>query len=159
MTAAAWDATVARMTADGTPATTVVVADDDAGFREAVAALLAVEDDFVVVGQAGDGPAALALAAATGARLVLVDVRMPGGGPLLVRALSRGPQAPVVVGLSANEDATTWIDLIRAGADGYLLKGALGADLPSLLRRCCAGELIVTAPRAAHVIRRYLDGI
>jgi DNA-binding NarL/FixJ family response regulator len=137
--------------------TSVVVADDDGGIRHGLAALLAEEPDFIVVGEAADGVAALALARDMAPALVVVDVRMPGGGPDLVRALCGLQHRPQVVALSAASDAATWSPVLIAGACGYLRKGALAADLPALLRRCCAGELILAVPGAADVVRRLLS--
>jgi DNA-binding NarL/FixJ family response regulator len=88
----------------------------------------------------------------------VVDLRMPQGGPDLVRALRALPGRPLVVALSAQADAAGWTRMVAAGAGGYLLKGAVAADLPSLLRRCAARELVVTVPGAADVVQRLLDG-
>ena len=136
--------------------TSVIVADDDHRIRTALAELLANEPDFVLAGEAADGHAALELAGKHEAALILVDVRMPHGGPALVRALRALPHRPLVVGLSGRSDAGTWTSMLAAGASGYLLKGAVAADLPSLLRRCAGGELIVAVPGAAAVLRRLL---
>jgi two-component system invasion response regulator UvrY len=136
--------------------TSVLVADDDRRIRAALAELLANEPDFVLAAEAADGKEALELARMHEAALILVDVQMPQGGPALVRALRALPHRPVVVGLSGRSDAGTWTSMLAAGASGYLLKGALAADLPSLLRRCAGGELIVTVPGAAAVLRRLL---
>jgi DNA-binding NarL/FixJ family response regulator len=132
------------------------VADDDARVRAAIGALLAPEAGFAVVAEAADGEAALHLASSLGADMVLVDVRMPGGGPELVRALTGLRPPPVVVGLSADAVASTWISLLTAGASSYLLKGSVAGDLPLLLRRCAAGELVVAVPGAARTVRRHL---
>lgn len=135
----------------------MVVADDELAVRQGVAAMLAEEDDFVVVAHAGDGRAALALAETHGADLVLVDVRMPDGGPDLVRALRALSHRPVVVGLSANADSATWLRMLVAGATGYLLKGNVGPDGAELLRRCVRGELVVAVPGATDALRRHLE--
>jgi two-component system invasion response regulator UvrY len=136
----------------------LLLADDDDRVRRALAGLLAEEDDLCVVAEAADGATAVALAAEHGPDLVVVDVRMPQGGPQLVRALRVLPHRPLVVALSAQADAAAWTGMVAAGACGYLLKGAVAADLPALLRRCAARELVVTVPGAADVVRRLLDG-
>jgi DNA-binding NarL/FixJ family response regulator len=134
----------------------VLLVDDDDRVRAALAALLAPEPDFAVVAQAADGVQAVAAARESGAALVLADVRMPHGGPDVVRRLVSLPQAPVVVGLSAQADATTWLRLLGAGASGYLLKGMVADDLAPLLRRCLQGQLVVGVPGASDVVRRLL---
>lgn len=135
---------------------TVLVADDDARVRAGVMALLAEEPDFQVVAQAADGVQAVAAARESAAQLVLTDVRMPHGGPDLVRRLVALPHAPVVVGLSAQSDSTAWQRMLAAGASAYLLKGTIAADLAPLLRRCLRGELVVAVPGASDVVRRLL---
>ena len=86
---------------------TVVVADDDEGVGSALAALLDQEPDFRVLGRATDGDDAFAVARDQRPALVITDVRMPGGGPELVRRLVALPHGPVVVGCSAQSDSAT----------------------------------------------------
>ena len=134
----------------------VLLADDDEQVRAALVALLEPEPDLRVVAQAADGVQAVAAARETGAALVLVDVRMPYGGPDLVRRLVALPAQPVVVGLSAQADATTWLRLIAAGGAGYVLKGVAADEIAPLLRRCLQGQLVVAVPGAPQVLRRLL---
>jgi DNA-binding NarL/FixJ family response regulator len=135
---------------------TVVVADDDHRVSPAVAGLLDQEGDFRVVGQAATGDDAVTAAGEHRAALVLTDVRMPGGGPDLVRRLVALPHRPVVAAFSAQADAATWTAILGAGASGYLLKGTVAGDLPALLRRCMLGHLVVGVPRAPDVVRRLI---
>ena len=135
---------------------TVVVADDDDRVAPALAGLLDQEHDFRVVGQAANGDDAVAAAREHRAALVVTDVRMPGGGPDLVRRLVALPHRPVVAGLSAQADPATWLRMLAAGGSGYLLKGTVAADLPVLLRRCMQGHLVVGVPGAPGVVRRLL---
>ena len=136
---------------------TVVVADDDARVGPAVAALLEQEGDFRVVGHAATGDDAVVVAHEHRAALVLADVRMPGGGPDLVRRLVALPHQPVVAGFSAQADAATWTGMLAAGGSAYLLKGTVAGDLPVLLRRCMLGHLVVGVPGAPDVLRRLLS--
>ena len=138
--------------------TTVVVADDDPRVGPAVAALLDQEPDFLVVAQVADGDDAVAAVREHHAALVLTDVRMPGGGPDLVRRLVALPHHPVVAGFSAQTDAGTWMRILAAGGSGYLVKGTVAGDLPVLLRRCMLGHLVVGVPGAPDVVRRLLSG-
>ena len=136
---------------------TVVVADDDDRVAQAVVGLLDQEPDFRVVARVADGRGAVTAAREHRAALVVTDVRMPGGGPDLVRRLVALPHRPVVAALSAQADAATWTSILAAGGSGYLLKGAVAGDLPVLLRRCMLGHLVVTVPGAAEVVRRLLS--
>jgi DNA-binding NarL/FixJ family response regulator len=136
---------------------TVVVADDDDRVAQAVVGLLDQEPDFRVVARVADGGDAVTAARKHRAALVVTDVRMPGGGPDLVRGLVALPHRPVVAALSAQADAATWTSILAAGGSGYLLKGTVAGDLPVLLRRCMLGHLVVTVPGAAEVVRRLLS--
>ena len=137
---------------------TVVVADDDQQVALALAALLDQEADFRVVARVGDGDDAVTAARDSRAALVLTDVRMPGGGPDLVRELVALPHRPVVAALSAEADPATWTTMLAAGGSAYLLKGAVAGDLPERRRRCMRGHLVVGVPGAPDVIRRLLAG-
>ena len=136
----------------------VVVADDDHRVGPAVAGLLEQERDFRVVGQATTGDEAVTVAEEHRAALVLTDVRMPEGGPELVRRLVALPHRPVVAVFSAQADAATWTRMLAAGASAYLLKGSLAGDQPVLLRTCMRGHLLVGVPGAPDVVRRLLSG-
>jgi DNA-binding NarL/FixJ family response regulator len=136
---------------------TVVVADDDSRVGRAVAGLLEQERDFRVVGHAANGDDAVAAALEHRAALVLTDVRMPGGGPDLVRRLVALSHRPVVAGFSAQADAATWTGMLAAGGSAYLLKGSVAGDLPVLLRMCMLGHLVVGVPGAPDVVRRLLS--
>jgi DNA-binding NarL/FixJ family response regulator len=135
---------------------TVVVADDDQQVGAAVAGLLDQEPDFRVVGQARNGDDAVTAAVAQRAALVVTDMRMPGGGPDLVRRLVALPHHPVVVAFTSQADPATWTSVLAAGGSAYLLKGTVTSDLPVLLRRCMQGHLVVGVPGAAEVVRRLL---
>jgi DNA-binding NarL/FixJ family response regulator len=136
---------------------TVILADDDQHVLLALAELLAQEPDFRVVGQVASGDDAVAAAGEHRAALVLTDVRMPGGGPELVRRLVALPHRPVVAALSAQADPATWTGMVAAGASAYLLKGTGARDLPALLRRCMQRQLVVGVPGASDVVRRLLS--
>jgi DNA-binding NarL/FixJ family response regulator len=135
---------------------TVLVADDDPRVGLAVAALLDQEPDFRVVAHSVTGDDAVAAAGTYRPALVLADVRMPGGGPELVRRLVALAHRPVVAGFSAQADAATWTAVLAAGGSGYLLKGSGSGDLPVLLRRCMQGHVVVGVPGAAEVLRSLL---
>ena len=150
--------TVASVLTGSRGAITVVVADDDVRLSAALAGLLDQEPGFQVVGVVADGDSAVIAADEHRAALVVTDVRMPGGGPELVRRLVALPHRPVVAALSAQADAATWTGMLAAGGSAYLLKGAVAGDLPELLRRCMLGHLVVTVPGAVDVVRRLLIG-
>lgn len=138
----------------------VVLADDDATMREALA--LAIDSDrrFELVGQAATGPRLVDLVVDTEPHLALVDVRMPGGGAPACRAIlehSRLRRRPELVAVSADVDPRTVVMMLRAGATSFLGKGELGASLPDLLQRCAAGQVVLAVPRASLVLAELLS--
>ena len=135
----------------------VVVADDDTAVRSALSDVMDADPRFTVVGGAADGVELLDLVAREDADVVLLDVRMPGGGETVARALQEGPPV-VVVAISAESSPDILASLLRAGVRCYLPKGRLGSRLPDLVARCVAGEVVLAVPTAAHAVRKLVDG-
>lgn len=130
-----------------------VVADDDAEMRAALSLALGSDPRFEAVAEVADGHDLYAVVRRTTADVVLLDVRMPGGGTAAVRAVRDAGDATVVA-VSSETDPATVAELIRAGAQGYLAKDRLGTSLPDLVSRCLAGEVIIATPTAGAVLRR-----
>ena len=138
----------------------VAIADDDAGIRSALADVLAADPRFAVVGAAATGEELCRLVRSVAADVVLLDVRMPGGGADAARALGTcspvpGGRPPAVIAVSAHTGAATVASMLRAGAVGYLAKGRL-ARLPDLVARCAAGEVVLAVPSATEALRRVV---
>lgn len=135
----------------------VVVADDDDSIRHTVTALLHSDPRFEVVGHAGSGASLLEVSALTQPDVVLLDVRMPGGGVEAARSLARD-RSVVLIAVSTETSVDTVVAMLRAGARGYLLKGRIGASLPDLVARCAHGEVMLAVPTAALAMRRLMSG-
>ena len=133
----------------------VVLADDDPGMSTALAEILVADDRFEVLASAADGHELLDRVQELTPDVVLLDVRMPGGGAVAMRALSALPRPPRVVVVSATADRATVTSLVREGAVGYLVKGRLDESLPDLVIRCAAGEMHLAVPHA----RQIIDGL
>jgi DNA-binding NarL/FixJ family response regulator len=131
----------------------VVVADDDVRVRGALIALLRTDRRFALVAELSDGMTLADTVRRTDADVVLLDVRMPGGGVEAARSLQDGPPV-VIVAISAETSSATVAEMIRAGANGYLAKGHLNAELPDVVARCVAGEVVLAVPTAAQALRR-----
>ena len=131
----------------------VLVVDDHPLTRDALASLLA-QGGFDVVGEAGDGADAIALAAELQPELVLLDLSMPGldGLSALPRLRAAAPGCEVVV-LTASGTEENLLAAIRAGAAGYLLKSEPPERIVSFLRGVVNGE----AALSGEVARRLLD--
>ncbi len=130
----------------------VLLADDHALFRDGVASLLAAWG-HEVVGVASDGDAAVELAGALRPELVLMDVRMPGGGGIdaTVRLAALHPEIPIVM-LTASEDEDDLFTAIKAGARGYLLKDLEAAQLRAMLEGVERGEVAISPVTAARIL-------
>lgn len=108
----------------------VLLADDEPGLRTALTELLSHEDRVELIGTAADAEEAIRLAESDLPDVALIDVRMPeGGGPHAARGISRVSPGTRVIALSAYEDRTNVLDMLRAGAVGYMVKGTAADEL------------------------------
>ena len=129
----------------------ILLADDHALFRDGVASLLGAWG-HEVVGQAADGPAAVALARALAPDLVLMDVAMPGGGIEATRRIAADEPGIAIVMLTASEAIDDLFAAIKAGARGYLLKNLDAAELHAMLDAVERGEAAITPAIAARIL-------
>jgi EAL domain-containing protein (putative c-di-GMP-specific phosphodiesterase class I)/CheY-like chemotaxis protein len=124
----------------------VLVADDEPALRDALSELLAQEPTLTLVGAAADADEAASIAAREQPDVALVDVSMPaGGGPRAAREIARTSPHTRVIALSAFEDRTTVMEMLRAGAVGYLVKGAAGEDIVGSIHRVATGGASISA--------------
>ena len=134
----------------------VLVVDDHPVFREGFAALLASMEGVSVVGTAPDGAQALAavdaLDGASGVDVVVMDVQMPvlDGVEATRRLAERHPGVGVVVLTMSEEDATV-LDAVRAGARGYLLKGAEPDEVLRAIGTVAGGGVVFGAVLASRI--------
>jgi DNA-binding NarL/FixJ family response regulator len=134
--------------------TRVLIVDDQPLVRMGFAMVLDAQDDLEVVGEAGDGRAALAQVRALAPDVVLMDVRMPGmnGIEATAQVVSDHPESRVLVLTTFDLDEYAF-EALRAGASGFLLKDARPDELVDAIRVVAAGDAVV-APR---VTRRLLE--
>ncbi len=137
----------------------VVLADDQALLRSAFRVLVDSEADMEVVGEASDGEEALQVTRREGADVVLMDIRMPGtDGIVATREICADPAlADVkVVILTTFEQDEYVLQALRAGACGFLGKGAEPDDLLSAVRIAAQGEALLSPVATKGLITRFL---
>ncbi|MBA2523016.1 MAG: response regulator transcription factor, partial [Solirubrobacterales bacterium] len=121
----------------------VVVADDHPAFRKGLSAMLDSAPGVEIVGEAADGDEAVALALELVPDVVLMDVKMPGrNGIEATRSIVNRNSEIAVVVLTMYEDDDSVFAAMRAGARGYLLKGADQDEVLRAIRAVAAGEAI-----------------
>ncbi|CAM5385349.1 response regulator [Streptomyces pharetrae] len=128
----------------------VVVVDDHTVMRAGVIALLGGEDGIEIVGEAGDGRAALELIARHDPDVALVDLRMPvlDGVATTTEITARHPRTRVLILTTYDTDADIERG-VEAGAIGYLLKDTTREQLVEAIRAAARGETVL-APRVAE---------
>jgi DNA-binding NarL/FixJ family response regulator len=137
----------------------VLLAEDHKIVREGTRQLLEQSQDINIVGEAADGLDAIRLAAELHPDVVVMDVRMPKlNGIEATRTITaRFPEMRILI-LSAYDDDSYVFPLLEAGANGYLLKTASGAELADAIRRVVAGETAlsprITTKLVGHLGKR-----
>ena len=132
----------------------VLVADDHPVFRYGMRALLQSEPDSELVGEATNGEEAVSLAAELGPDVILMDLDMPefNGIEATRRILEKNPNTGILM-LTMFEDDDSIFAAMRAGARGYVLKGADGTETLRAIRAVADGEAIF----GPTVARRLID--
>ncbi len=131
----------------------VLIADDHRLFREGVRSLLASLAHVEVVGEAATGEEAITLASSTQPDVVLMDIQMPGlnGIEATRRILTASPRAGIIV-LTMYDDDDSVFAAMRAGARGYLLKGADQSELVRAITAVSNGEALFSPAIAKRLI-------
>jgi DNA-binding NarL/FixJ family response regulator len=139
--------------------TRLLIADDHPAFRRGLELMLADADDVEIVGKAETGLRAVELAEQLSPDVVLMDLRMPDlDGIEATRRLSRSAPATAVVVLTMFEDDDSVFAAMRAGARGYLLKGAEQDEIARAIGAAAAGEAIFGPEIAQRVIAHFASG-
>jgi DNA-binding NarL/FixJ family response regulator len=140
----------------GRPPLRVLVADDHPLFRQGLRGALEGAPGIELVGEAASGAEALAAAVELRPDVVLMDLRMPGGGGVEAtrRLRDARPETRVLV-LTMHEDDDSVFAALRAGARGYLLKGSDEEDILRAIRSVAAGEAIFGPAIAARLVSYF----
>ena len=137
----------------------VVLVDDEPLLRQSLAMIIDAEPGLAVVGEAGDGVEAIAVARATAPDVVLMDVRMPRlDGIESTRGICRLPElAHTRVLVLSMFDLDEYVfQALRAGASGFLLKDSRPDDLLNAIRRTHSGESLFAPSILARLVDHYV---
>lgn len=134
--------------------TTILLCDDHVVVRAGLLALLGSEPDIEVLGEAGSGEEAVALAAKLRPDVVLMDLQLGNGidGVEATRRITAAPRPPHVLVLTTYDTDADITRAIGAGATGYLLKAERPEELFAAIHSAAAGRTTLSAPVASRVM-------
>jgi DNA-binding NarL/FixJ family response regulator len=137
----------------------LLIADDHPAYRRGLELMLAGSADIEIIGEADTGGRAVELATSLTPDVVLMDLRMPDlDGIEATRRLTRSGSTAAVVVLTMFEDDDSVFAAMRAGARGYLLKGADQQEIERAIRAAAAGEAIFGPQIAQRVVAHFANG-
>jgi DNA-binding NarL/FixJ family response regulator len=135
----------------------IVVADDHPIFRDGLCRLLALEEDFEVVAQAQDGRQVLDFLQHHEADILLLDLKMPGlDGLATLQRLQIAKNKTRVIVLTASEDKNEFVQAMKLGTSGIVLKQTETELLIKSIRKVHAGEIWLDSHTTAAVIRQFV---
>jgi DNA-binding NarL/FixJ family response regulator len=134
-------------------ATRVLIVDDHPIFRDGLVALIDAVPDMTVVAAVGDGDQAVAAVERHEIDVVLMDLNLPTvSGVTATGSIAARPDAPAVLALTMVDDDDTVLAALRAGARGYVLKGAPGEEIAAAVRTVASGGAVFGAGVASRVL-------
>ena len=135
----------------------IVVADDHPIFRDGLCKLLALEEDFEVVAQAQDGREVLEVLQQQTPDILLLDLKMPGlDGLATLQRLQQVKNKTRVIVLTASDDKNEFVQAMRLGTSGIVLKQTATELLIKSIRKVHAGEIWLDSHTTAAVIRQFV---
>src|SRR5579884_3092253 len=135
----------------------IVVADDHPIFRDGLCKLLALEEDFEVVAQAQDGREVLDVLQQLEPDILLLDLKMPGlDGLATLQRLQAARNKTRVIVLTASDDKNEFVQAMKLGTSGIVLKQTATELLIKSIRKVHAGEIWLDSHTTAAVIRQFV---
>ncbi|MBI5293367.1 MAG: response regulator transcription factor [Chloroflexi bacterium] len=138
----------------------VLIADDHTIVRAGVRLLLEAEPDMEVIGEALTGDEAVAAAESLKPNVILMDISMPGlnGMEATGKIKTRFPEIQVLV-LTMHRSDEYFFEVLKAGASGYVLKGAETNELIGAIRAVARGEVFLYPTMAKQLLQDYLSRV
>ncbi len=138
----------------------IVIADDHEIVREGMKKWLALEDDIEVVGEAGDGREVLERVQELEPDVLLLDLRMPNlDGLAALQALQQANRSTRVIVLTASEDKNEFVQAMKLGCSGIVLKQTAPDLIIKSIRKVNAGEIWLDSHTTAAVMRQFSSPI
>src|SRR5205814_1253513 len=145
------------LTTANKPKIRIVVADDHPIFRDGLCRLLALEEDFEVVAQAQDGRQVLDVLQQFEPDILLLDLKMPGlDGLATLQRLQAAKNKTRVIVLTASDDKNEFVQAMKLGTSGIVLKQTATELLIKSIRKVHAGEIWLDSHTTAAVIRQFV---
>lgn len=134
----------------------VLVADDHTLFRKGLHLLIQHQAGMEVVGEAANGPEAVSLAEELVPDVILMDIQMPGmsGIEATKKILQENPHIGIIL-VTMHDDADSVFSGMRAGARGYVMKGAEPQELTHAIEAAYRGEVLLSPAIAAKLVNRF----
>ena len=135
--------------------TKIVLADDHPLLRKALKDLLEKENDFAIVGEAGDGEEAVKLVTEASPDVVIMDISMPNldGLQATQQIKARCPNVAVLV-LTVHTDDECILEILQAGAAGYIIKSAFGDEVVQAIRAVVTGEMVLSPSIGQRLLKQ-----
>lgn len=150
-----------QTTADSTvspsrPVIRVVLADDHPIVRDGLRKLLHLEDDIEVVGEAADGREVIQVVTETKPDILILDLRMPNvDGLSALQAVQQFEPRPKVIVLTASEDKNEFVQAMKLGCSGIVLKQTAPELIVKSIRKVQGGEIWLDSHTTAAVMRQF----
>ncbi|MGE5422832.1 MAG: response regulator [Ignavibacteriales bacterium] len=131
----------------------VLIVDDHSLIREGLGKLLEMEDDIVVIGEAGDGQGAINMARKHQPDVIIMDINMPGtDGILATKVIKKEMPGINVIALTVHEDDQV-VEMVKAGVSAYILKDVAGQELITTIRKVVEGNVFIHPRVASRVVK------
>ncbi len=142
----------------GTARIRILAVDDHPIVREGIAALIAIQPDMMLIGEAADGREAIQQFRAHRPDVTVMDLQMPAmnGLDALIAIRNEFPDAKVIVLTTYNND-TQIVRALKAGAQGYLLKSTLHTELLTTIRAANAGKKTISPEASLEIVEHVTD--
>lgn len=138
----------------------IVIADDHTIVRTGIKTELSREQDFEIVGEAVDGNETLLVVEANKPDILLLDVQMPGMNVMeLVRKIKKTRRSVKILVLSAFREQGIVVGVMKAGADGYILKDEDIFSIPVAIRKIMAGQPCISPTIAQVLVNRFREPV